>query len=163
MASKHTPLFLVCTCLALLSCFLVLACASDDSPDTNSSSTETRVQPQAEAAQVPQPLEERIEIPVERISADLEISAPPGTRAIPGPGVFDPLNNVVFEEPVKPVGHIRNLRIAGTPIDVVDTELRDGMLQTTDSGTIEFLLLGPSAKQLKIWTTSSSVAGLLGR
>jgi hypothetical protein len=162
MTSKRNPLFRVRLCLALLLCFLVLACASDNSPDTSSISTETLVPTQAEATQAPRPLEEKIEVPVEKVSADLDISAPPGTRAIPGPGVFDPLNNAVFEEPVKPIGHIRNLRVADMPIEVLDTELRGGTLQTADGGTIEFLLFGPSAKQLKIWTTSSTVAGLLG-
>lgn len=139
---------------------------SRDAPSVpNSKKGETTLYCNGLFASFPIPMErlldgQRAPLPFRSVQANLDVEIPPGTQGkfSGNTVVIGDLSAIVFDPPVHPLGHVRNLRINGKDVAIKDTKLANGMLSTRGFGEIEFVMVGP--QNTRIMATHEQVASI---
>lgn len=108
--------------------------------------------------------DERMPLPFENVSADLDIhlSGVTGRMTSDGPWGESPLS---FDEPVHPLGDVRSIKIDGRNVSLKSTKINEGLLSTENFGDIEIVMYGtgnqiearatrPQIEKMKKWLSS---------
>lgn len=104
---------------------------------------------------------ERVRLPFKEVNADVNIKFPEGTigKFKEEDALVDSAE-IIFVSPVHPTGHVNSLAIWDLDVNLIDTKIVDGMIETVNFGAIEVLSTGPSVNGIEFHATRQQIEAI---